>query len=124
MLSKNPRINVVLFAIVNIVSLIVGITNHNNPWLSVWVILAIGLFNSVMWSNIFDLALANLGKYKEQGASFLVMMILGGAIMPIIQGKVADLTSIHSSFYVPVIGYCYILGYALFYTTKQIKMVK
>jgi MFS transporter, FHS family, L-fucose permease len=124
MLSRNVRVNVILFSIVNIASLIIGIVNHENQWLSVWVILAIGLFNSVMWSNIFDLALANLGKYKEQGSSFLVMMILGGAIIPIIQGRVADLTNIQSSFYVPLIGYCYILGYALFYTTKQIKLIK
>lgn len=75
--SKNSRINLILFSIVNIVNLIIGATMHSG-WFSAWAILSIGIFNSVMWPNIFDLAIDGLGKLKEQGSSFLVMMILGG----------------------------------------------
>lgn len=119
MLCKDSRANIIIFAIVNIINLTIGI-NYHGSWLGVWAILSIGIFNSIMWSNIFDLALDGLGRYKEQGSSFLIMMVFGGAVLPIIQGRVADLSNIVNSFLVPVIGYVYILGYALFYNKKEI----
>ena len=121
--SKNSRINLILFSTVNIVNLFIGAVLHNG-WFSAWAILSIGLFNSVMWPNIFDLAIDGLGKLKEQGSSFLVMMILGGAIMPVIQGHIADTANIEISFLVPVIGYVYILLYCLFYSKKQFNLIK
>ena len=57
---------------------------------ALWTIIGIGLFNSIMWSNIFTLAIKDLGKDTAQGSSLLVMMILGGAIVPLLQGAVAD----------------------------------
>jgi len=67
-----------------------------------------------MWPSIFTLATAGLGKYTAQGASFLVMMILGGAIIPPLQGKLADLESIgiHNSYWIPVLCFAYIIFYA------------
>ena len=121
--SKNSRINLLLFAFINIINLLLGASIHNS-WFAVWTILSVGIFNSVMFPNIFDLATDGLGKYKEQGSSILVMMILGGAIMPIVQGHVADLTNIVSSFYVPIIGYVYILLYAMFYSKKTYSFIK
>lgn len=121
--SRNSRINLILFSIVNIINLVIGSTIYNS-WFAIWAILSAGIFNSVMWPNIFDLAIAELGKYKEQGASFLVMMILGGAILPVIQGGVADHANIVISFLVPVVGYAYILLYSLFYSQKQFKLIK
>jgi FHS family L-fucose permease-like MFS transporter len=50
-----------------------------------------GLFLSIMWPSIFSLAIAGLGKYTSQGSAFLVMMILGGGIIPPLQGKLADI---------------------------------
>jgi len=88
---------------------------------ALWCVLGIGLFNSIMWSNIFTLAIADLGKYTSQGSSLLVMMILGGAIMPLIQASVADaIGGYHYSFFVPIICYLYLA----FYGWKGYKMGK
>ena len=66
-----------------------------------------------MLSNIFTLAIAGLGKYTSQGSSLLVMMILGGAILPLFQGMVADSFGVHLSFVVPVFSYIYIAFYGI-----------
>jgi FHS family L-fucose permease-like MFS transporter len=121
--SNNSRINLLLFALVNIINLVIGASIHNS-WFAIWAILSMGIFNSVMFPNIFDLAIDGLGKYKEQGSSILVMMILGGAIMPIIQGHFADVSNIVSSYYVPIIGYVYIFLYAVFYSKKTYQLIK
>jgi FHS family L-fucose permease-like MFS transporter len=73
-----------------------------------------------MWSNIFTLAIDKLGKFTSQGSSLLVMMILGGAIIPVIQGSVADAAGVHFSFVVPLIPYIYIA----YYGWKGHKIVK
>ncbi len=76
-----------------------------------------GLFCSVMWPCIFSLSIAGLGKYESQGAAFLIMMILGGAIIPPLQGKLADLevVGIHQSYWLTVFcfGYLAFFGYAV-----------
>ena len=64
-----------------------------------------------MWSNIFTLAIDGLGKFTSQGSSLLVMMILGGAIIPLVQGGVADSYGVHFSFVVPIVGYLYLIFY-------------
>jgi len=73
-----------------------------------------GLFCSIMWPSIFSLATAGLGKYTAQGSAFLIMMILGGAIIPPLQGKLADLPSIgiHYSYIIPVLCFAYLAFYA------------
>jgi FHS family L-fucose permease-like MFS transporter len=65
-----------------------------------------------MWPAIFSLALAGTGKYQSQGSAFLVMMILGGGIIPPIQGKLADIIGIHQSYIVPVICFAYLALFA------------
>jgi FHS family L-fucose permease-like MFS transporter len=59
-----------------------------------------------MWPSIFSLSLAGLGKYQAQGSAFLVMMILGGAIIPPIQGKLSDVLGIQLSFIIG--GFCFL----------------
>lgn len=81
--------------------------------IAMWSVIGIGIFNSIMWSNIFTLAIARLGKYTSQGSSLLVMMILGGAIVPVIQGAVADAYGVHASFIVPVFCYAYLAFYGI-----------
>ena len=78
---------------------------------ALWAIIGIGLFNSIMWSNIFTLAIDGLGKHTSQGSSLLVMAILGGAIIPLIQGAVADAIGIHLSYFVPILSYVYLAFY-------------
>jgi FHS family L-fucose permease-like MFS transporter len=71
-----------------------------------------GLCCSIMWPSIFALAIAGLGKYTSQGAAFLIMMILGGSIIPPVQGILADTSGIHLSYIVPVIGFAYLAFFA------------
>ena len=79
---------------------------------AMWCVVAVGLFTSVGWSNTFSLALEGTGIYKSQVSSLLVMAILGGAILPPVQGWVADhMHSIQLSFLVPMIAYAYVAFY-------------
>jgi len=72
------------------------------------------LFTSIGWSNTFSLALEGTGIYKSQVSSLLVMAILGGAVLPPLQGKIADLThNLQISFIVPLIAYAYVAFYGL-----------
>ncbi|MEI7728060.1 MAG: sugar MFS transporter [Verrucomicrobiota bacterium] len=79
-----------------------------------WTVLGVGLFCSVMWSNIFSLAIEGLGPLKSQASSLLVMAILGGALLPPLQGAVADKFGIQSSFVVPMLAFAYIAFYGLY----------
>ena len=62
--------------------------------MAMWCVVAVGLFTSIGWSNTFSLALEGTGIYKSQVSSLLVMAILGGAILPPLQGRIADLPRI------------------------------
>src|SRR5258707_6753944 len=74
---------------------------------------AVGFFNSIMFTSIFSLGVAELGPLTGNGSGILNMAIVGGAIMPLIQGVIADHIGIHHAFFIPVICYLYILFYAL-----------
>ena len=77
-----------------------------------WAVLAIGLFNSIMWGNIFALAIDGLGDETAQGSSLLVMMILGGALVLPVQALMADSgIGLHRSFLLPVLCYVYLAWY-------------
>ena len=79
--------------------------------LAMWCVVAVGLFTSIGWSNTFSLALEGTGVLKSQVSSLLVMAILGGAILPAILGKVADVWNLQVSFIVPLIAYTYVAFY-------------
>ncbi|EMI57575.1 sugar MFS transporter [Rhodopirellula sallentina] len=81
--------------------------------LAFWAALGTGLFNSIMWSNIFTLAIKDLRQHTSQGSSLLVMMIVGGAIVPLIMGAAADRIGIQLAFAVPIVNYVYIAFYGL-----------
>jgi FHS family L-fucose permease-like MFS transporter len=70
-----------------------------------------GLFCSVMWPCIFNLAIAGLGKYTTQGSSLLIMMIVGGAIIPPLQGKLSDSIGIQQSYWVAVVCFLFLAWY-------------
>jgi FHS family L-fucose permease-like MFS transporter len=80
---------------------------------AMWTILAVGLFNSIMFPTIFTLAVDGLGKHTGQGSGILCMAIVGGAIVPVIQGAFADRIGIHHAFFLPILCYLYILYYGL-----------
>jgi len=80
---------------------------------ALWSIIGIGLFNSIMWSNIFSLSIRGLGKDTSQGSSLLVMMIVGGAIMPLIQGALMDQFGVRPSLSIVLVGSLYLVFYGL-----------
>jgi FHS family L-fucose permease-like MFS transporter len=80
---------------------------------AIWSILAVGFFNSIMFPTIFTLGLADLGPLTGSGSGILNMAIVGGAILPLIQGVIADHIGLHHAFFIPVVCYLYILFYGL-----------
>jgi FHS family L-fucose permease-like MFS transporter len=82
--------------------------------LAMWCIVGIGLFTSIGWPNIFSLALDGMGVLKSQVSSLLVMAILGGALLPPMQGWIADHHGLQISFIVPLIAYAYVAFYGGF----------
>jgi MFS transporter, FHS family, L-fucose permease len=81
--------------------------------IAMYSIIAVGLFNSIMFPSIFTLGIAELGPLTGDGSGMLVMAIVGGAILPVLQGALADRIGIHHAFIIPAICYLYILYYAL-----------
>jgi FHS family L-fucose permease-like MFS transporter len=80
---------------------------------AMWSILAVGLFNSIMFPTIFTLAVDGLGRHTGQGSGILCMAIVGGAIVPVVQGAFADAIGIQSAFFLPILCYLYIAFYGL-----------
>jgi MFS transporter, FHS family, L-fucose permease len=80
---------------------------------AMWTILSIGLFNSIMFPTIFTLGVAELGPLTGNGSGILNMTIVGGAILPVLQGVIADHIGLQHAFFVPLICYLYILFYGL-----------
>ncbi len=97
------------FATINIALLVAMLITDG--LVSLWCILAVGLFNSIMFSNVFTLAIKELGVHTAQGSSLLVMMILGGALVPPLQGLLADNIGVHMAFALPIVCYVYLMWY-------------
>lgn len=92
---------------------LVVISMLTNGQFAMWSILAVGLFNSIMFPTIFTLAIAGLGKHTGQGSGILCTAIVGGAIIPVLQGVFADNIGIHHAFILPVLCYMYIAFYGM-----------
>ncbi len=89
---------------------------------AMWSIILVGLFNSIMWPNIFALGLAGLGSLTNRGSSLLVSAVLGGALLPLLQGFVADHIGIHHAFIVAALCYVYICYFG--FSGSKIRPVK
>ena len=115
-LSKSkPARTLMIFALLGLLAMLIGLFSKGQ--IAVYAFLSGGLFCSIMWPAIFDLSILGLGKYTPQGSAFLIMMILGGGIIPPIQGKIADYVQsksavvgygIHQSYWVPVLCFAYL----------------
>ena len=99
-----------LFSITCILLLIISLVTSGE--IAMWSLISLGLYNSIMWPSIFALAIAGLGKNTSQGSSLLVMAILGGALIPPLQGFMADKIGLHISFIIPIFCYIYLAFYA------------
>jgi FHS family L-fucose permease-like MFS transporter len=86
---------------------------------AMWTIIAVGLFNSVMFPTIFTLAIEGLGPLTGDGSGLLVAAIVGGAIIPEIQGIIADRIGIHHAFFLPILCYMYIAYFAFVGSQKK-----
>ena len=116
-LAKDNAIKIMtIFSLLGIIAMLVGIFASGK--IALFAFLTGGLFCSIMWPCIFSLSITGLGKYTSQGSSFLVMMILGGAIIPPLQGKLSDIFGIITSYWIAVFCFAFLLVYSI--TTKQI----
>ncbi|MEG0928438.1 MULTISPECIES: MFS transporter [Chryseobacterium] len=111
LISKNkPAVTLIIFGLFGTAAMITGLLTTGN--VAIYAFLSGGLACSIMWPSIFTLAITGLGKYTAQGSAFLVMMILGGGIIPPLQGKLSDIIGIHSSYVIPVLCFVYITLFA------------
>jgi len=97
----------------SIVLILTAIFGHGA--LAMWSIIAVGLFNSIMFPTIFSMALHKLGKQTGQGSGILCMAIVGGAVVPFVQGLLADSIGLQWSFFVPAACYTFILYFGIKY---------
>jgi MFS transporter, FHS family, L-fucose permease len=113
--KEKPARTLLIFASLGLAAMLIGLAN-TGP-VAIYAFLSGGLFCSIMWPAIFNLSILGLGKYQTQGSAFLVMMILGGGIIPPLQGKMADYIQsksavigygIHQSYWVPVLCFAYL----------------
>lgn len=109
--GENPIKSLIVFGSLGVVAMILGMT-LTGQW-AVYAFLSGGLFCSILWPCIFSLSIAGLGKYTSQGSAFLIMMILGGGIIPPIQGKLADLIGIQFSYVISVACFIYLVFFAI-----------
>ena len=111
-LSKgNPARMLLIFSVMGILALIIGMMTTGMT--SVYAFTSVGLFCSTLWPCIFALAINGLGKHTNQGSGYLIMMIMGGGIISLLQGYIADLTNIHASYIVGVLCFAYLAFYAI-----------
>lgn len=114
--QQKPALTLIIFGGLGTIAMLIGLLTTGQ--LSVFAFLSGGLFCSIMWPCIFSLATAGLGKYTSQASAFLIMMILGGAFIPPMQGLMADNMNIHVSYLIPVICFAFLTWYA--FRVKQI----
>ena len=111
-LSKDkPARTLTIFGSLGLIAMLIGLFTSGT--VAIYAFLAGGLACSIMWPAIFTLSVLGLGKYTSQGSAFLIMMILGGGIIPPIQGKLSDIIGIHQSYFVAVICFAYLTLFAV-----------
>jgi MFS transporter, FHS family, L-fucose permease len=111
-LSKDkPARTLIIFGFFGIVAMLIGLFTSGT--VAIYAFLSGGLACSIMWPAIFSLSIIGLGKYTSQGSAFLIMMILGGGIIPPIQGKLSDIIGIHQSYSIAVVCFGYLTLFAI-----------
>ena len=107
----NPATMLMIFSFLGMAALVTGMVTDGE--VSVYALTSVGLFCSTLWPCIFTLAISGLGKRTTQGSNFLIMMIMGGGLVSLAQGALADATSIKTSYIVGVICFAYLAFYAI-----------
>ena len=111
-MQKISAAKVLAFNSVMVVALILT-SMLTTGYVALWSIVLVGLFNSIMFPTIFTLAIDGLGKHTSQGSGILSLAIVGGAIVPMIMGVLADSFGLANSFAIAILCYVYILYYAI-----------
>lgn len=111
--------SLVLMTFAGLAVLMIAISISTTGLVAMWSVLLIGLFNSIMFPTIFTLTLDGLGDLKPQASGLLCMAIVGGAVIPITFGALADTVGFGGAFILPLLCYAYI-GYFAFYKGKRI----
>ena len=106
-----PRTLLATAAVVDMLLLLTTMLGHGAT--AVWSVVAIGLFNSIMFPTIFTLGIERLGPLTGKASSLLIMAIVGGAVIPLVQGMLADAFGIQHAFVLPLLCYAYIAFYGL-----------
>lgn len=109
--QEKPAKTLLTFSVLGVIAMVTGLLTTGQ--VATYAFLSGGLCCSIMWPSIFALSITGLGKYTSQGSAFLIMMILGGAIIPPVQGILADTSGIHFSYIVPVICFAYLVYFAI-----------
>ena len=109
--QEKPAKTLFIFGLLGVLAMLLGLFTEGT--IAIYAFMSGGLFCSIMWPSIFSLSIAGLGKFTSQGSAFLIMMILGGAIIPPIQGKLADLFNIHDSYWITVACFAYLMFFAV-----------
>ncbi len=109
--KNKPAKTLLIFSLLGITATIIGLVTSGMT--AIYAFLSVGLFCSIMWPCIFSLSLGGLGKFQAQGSAFLIMMILGGAIIPPLQGKLSDIIGIQTSFIVGTICFVYLALFSI-----------
>ena len=107
----SPNRLLALFAGINMLLLVTTMASSGN--LAMYSLVAIGLFNSIMFPTIFALSIERLGPLTNKGSSLLIMAIVGGALVPFLQGMLADRIGLQPSFVLPLLCYAYIVFFGL-----------
>jgi len=110
--KDKPTLTLKIFSTIGLLLIFLGIFSSGK--LALFSLLSGGLFCSIMWPCIFAISIYDLKKYTSQGSAFLIMMILGGAIIPLVQGKLADIEiiGIHKSYIVAIPCFAYLIYFA------------
>jgi MFS transporter, FHS family, L-fucose permease len=106
-----------IHAVATVALVLLSMGTHGS--IAMWSIIAVGFFNSIMFPTIFTLAIEGLGKHTSQGSGILCMAIVGGAIIPVVQGALADQIGIHYGFIVAALCYVYIAWYGLTFRAPE-----
>ncbi len=120
--KDRPSPTLKIFGILGVIAMTIGLMTTGG--VAIFAFLSGGLFCSIMWPSIFALSLNGLGKFTSQGSAFLVMMILGGAIIPPLQGKIGDIIGMHASYIVCALCFAYLAFFAWIVNKKYLTSQK
>jgi FHS family L-fucose permease-like MFS transporter len=112
LLQKIAPSKAIAFNAISVIALLL-ITIFTQGDVALYSVLAIGLFNSIMFPTIFSVAIEKLGPLTSKGSGWLCLAIVGGALVPLLQGYIADTVNIQDSFFVPMVCYVFIAWYGL-----------